>query len=125
MRKSKIIIKLATMAYAKEFYGDQYTKSFKGGIALLKGKVIGVAGLSFEKDSMMLFSDMKDEMRPYKRDIVKAIRILGKMIKNVRYPIFAVANNKESLSEKILNKLGFTFSGHMNPEGSKIFRRSP
>ena len=124
MRRSKLIIKFASMAHAKEFYGDQYTKSFRGGVALLKGKVVGIAGLSFENEQMMLFSDMKDEMRPYKRDIVKAIRIIGKMVEKALCPIVAVADNKESLSEKILTKLGFTFRGHMNPDGSKIFWRS-
>ncbi len=125
MRRSNLIIKFASIAHTKEFYGDQYTKSFKGYVALLGKKVVGIAGLSFENEKMMLFSDMKEEMRPYKRDIVKAVRMLGKMVNEAKYPIVAVVNNKESLSEKILTKLGFTFSGYTNPDGSKIFRRFP
>ncbi len=125
MRKSKIIFKPATMAYAKEFYGDQYTKSFKGYVALLDGKAIGVGGISFQNETMVLFSDIKKKMRPFKRDIVRGVYILGGMVKDVRYPIFAVADKKELAAERLLTKLGFVFSGHLNPDGSKIFRRFP
>ena len=124
MKKSKIIIEPATMEYAKEFYGDQYTKSFKGYAALLDGKVVGIGGISFEGKARALFSDMKKEMRPFKRDIVKGVRILGEMVKNARYPIFAVADNKEPASEKLLTKLGFVPNGDVVPTG-KIFWRFP
>jgi len=125
MRKSKITIKPATMAYAKEFYGDQYTKSFKGHVALLNGKVVGVGGLSFENETMMLFSDMKEEMRPFKRDIVMGIHILNEMVEKTNCPIVAVASKKEKMSERLLAKLGFNPSGSSNPDGSKIFWRFP
>jgi hypothetical protein len=125
MRKSRITFKPATMAHAREFYGDQYTKSFKGYAALLDGKVVGIAGISFEDETMVLFSDMKKEMRPFKRDIVRAIWVLGDMVENARYPIVAVVDKKEPAAEKILTKLGFTHSGHLNPDGSKMFRRFP
>ena len=124
MKKPEIIIKPATMAYAKEFYGDQYAKSFKGYVALLKGKVVGIGGLSFENEMMMLFSDMKDEFRPFKKDIWKAIRILGKMVEKTKYPVVAVASNKEKNSEWLLTKLGFNPSGQSTPSG-KIFWRFP
>jgi len=125
MKKSEIIIKPATKAYAKEFYGDTYTKSFKGYVSLLGGKVVGVAGISFEKETMVLFSDIKKEFRPFKRDIVKGIRMLGKMVDKLRYPVIAVADKKEPAAEKLLTRLGFTPSGYMNHDGSKIFRRFP
>lgn len=125
MKKFKTIIKPATRAYAKEFYGKQYAKSFKGYVALLNGKVVGMGGISFEGKTMVLFSDMSKEMRPLKRDIMRAVYVLYEMVKSARYPIFAVANKEELFAERLLTKLGFVFSGHLVPDGSKIFRRYP
>ena len=124
MKKSEITIKPATMEYAKEFYGDQYTKSFKGYVALLNDKVVGIGGLSFENETMLLFSDMKEVMRPFKDDIWKAIGLLGEMVEKTNYPIVAVASKKEKASEWLLTKLGFASSGHSTPDG-KIFWRFP
>lgn len=125
MKKSKITIEPATMAYAKEFYGDQCNKSFRGYVALLGGKVIGVGGLSFENETMMLFSDIKEELRPFKRDIVRGFHILERMVAKTNYPIVAVADKKEKLSERILTRIGFTPSGNENQDGSKIYWRVP
>jgi len=125
MRKPKITFRPATIEYAKEFYGDTFTKSFRGYVALLGDKVVGVGGIGCERDVRILFSDIGKEMRPFKRDIAKAIRILEGMVKSLRYPILAIADKKEPASEMLLTKLGFTPSGLANPEGSKIFRRFP
>jgi len=125
MRKSKIIIEPATREHVKEFYGDKYTKSFKGHVALLDGKIVGIAGLGFEKDQMLLFSEITEEMRPFKKDIVKAVYMLDRMVKEAKYPIVAIANKKEAMSEKLLVKLGFISTGCLASDGSKIFRRVP
>lgn len=122
--KPKITFEPATIEHAKEFYGDQPTKSFKGYVALLNGKVVGIGGLSFEKGTMMLFSDMKDELRPFKADIWKGIGILDEMVKKTKYPVYAVASNKEKRSEELLSNLGFIQSGQSVPEG-KIYWRAP
>ena len=123
MRKSDIIIKYATQDHAKEFYGEN-RKTFKGYAALLNGNVVGIGGLCFEKDKMVLFSDMKKEMRPYKKTIVKCIKILGKMVEQTKYPVVAIADKNEKMSERILIKLGFEPSGETVPLG-KVFWRFP
>lgn len=125
MKKSKVKIEPATMAHAKEFYGDRYTKSFKGYVALIDDTVVGIGGLSFEHETMMLFSDMKEELRPFKRDIVKSMHTLKDMVDKTNYPIVAVADKREALSEKILGRLGFAPSGRFVSDGSKIFWRFP
>ena len=125
MRKSKIIIKPATIVDVKEFYGGRHTKSFRGIAAVLDGKVVGIAGISFDTCAMVLFSDIKKEMRSFKRDIVKVIPLLDKMVKGVGYPVAAVANKKEPLAERLLIKLGFISSGRFTLDGSKIFWRFP
>ena len=73
---------------------------------------------------MMLFSDIKDEIRPFKDDIWKGIDILDGMIKKTNYPIVAIASSKEKNSEMLLTKLGFNPTGNSTPDG-KIFWRFP
>ncbi len=124
MKKSKVIFKSATTAHAKEFYGDKYTKSFKGSVAILDGKVVGIGGLSYEHGTMVLFSDMKEELRPFKKDIWKAFDMLGEIVEKANFPIVAIASNKEKNSEWLLTKLGFSPNGEATPDG-KIFWRFP
>ncbi|MCK5149102.1 hypothetical protein KAR48_20265 [bacterium] len=124
MKKSKITFEPATTAHAKKFYGDKCAKSFKGHVAMLDGKVVGIGGLSYEQGRMVLFSDMKEEFRPFKKDIWKAIDILGEMVEKTNCPVVAVANNKEKNAEFLLTKLGFTPNGESTPDG-KIFWRFP
>lgn len=129
MKKSKkqpeITIEPATKAHAKEFYGDQPTKSFKGYAVSFMGNVVGMAGLSFENNAMMLFSDMKEVLRPFKKDIWKVYDLLDEMVKKSKYPVVAVADQTEQAAERLLTKLGFSPSGHLTPDGSKIFWRFP
>ena len=122
MKKSKIKIEVATIDHAKEFYGKLPKSNFKGYAALLNKKVVGIGGLSFEKDAVLLFSDMKDEMRPFKKDIWKGIGILGDLVKKTNYPIVAIASNKEKNSEWLLTELGFKPNGQSTPDGNVFWR---
>jgi len=124
MRNLKI--KPATMAYAKEFYGNKFGKSFKGHVALLNNEVVGVAGLTkLEDGTMLLFSDMKEKLRPLKRDIVMSILVIKEMVEKINYPIVSVASKKEKAAKRILERLGFIPSGNSTPDGSEIYWRIP
>lgn len=123
MKKSKVKIVPASIDHVKEFY-ERPTKSFRGYSAILDGKVVGIGGVSFEKEMMILFSDIKDELRPFKDDIWEGIRLLGELVEEVKYPIVAIASNKEKASEWLLTKLGFSPSGQSTPDG-KVFWRLP
>ena len=122
MKKDKIIFKQATKEYAENFYGDKPAKSFRGYVAILGDKVVGIGGVTVYNSNMMLFSEMKDEMRPFKRDIVKSIRILKEFISNYKYPIMAIASNTEPISEKILTTMGFEKTSYTTLDGP-VYRR--
>lgn len=122
MRKSKIEFKKATPEYAREYYGKRPVKTFKGYVALLNDKVVGIGGVSFEKGNMMAFSEMKDEMRPFRRDIAKAARLLEGFIDSLPYPVFAFACPKEPTAKKLLQKLGFIPTGQETEHGSIFVR---
>jgi hypothetical protein len=122
MKKSDVIIDYATIKDAREFFGDDWSQTFKGFSASLNGEVIGVAGIKIEKKRLILFSDMKDKARKYKKDIVKMINKINYLVKSIKSPIMAISDCNEVLSEKILTKLGFRFFGQYSEDG-KVFWR--
>jgi len=107
----------ATREDAIEFFGEQPPYSFKGFVAVEGDKVIGIGGLSFSQGRVTAFSDMKPEMRKYRREMVKTCRRIVEMIKQERRPVFAVAYNKEPTSLKLLVNLGFKPIGMRTDDG--------
>ena len=124
MKKYKVIIENATLEHAKKFYGDEPRKSFRGYSALIDGMVVGMGGLAYESGKIVLFSDMKEELRPFKKTILKSVYILKDMVEKTRHPIVAIASNKEKYSERLLTMLGFSPSGKEVSEG-KVYWRFP
>jgi hypothetical protein len=112
----------STKEHVAVFFNETLRQSFKGITAILDGKVIGIAGLKFDGKRIVLFSDIRDDVRQYKRDIVKVIYMLYGIIKEARYPILALANPNEYLSERILIKMGFKYSGYETPDGKAFWR---
>lgn len=123
MKNPKITIEPATKERVIELYGES-PKSFKGYVVVLDNKAVGIWGLSYEGEKMLLFSDLKDELRPYKDEIWKAIALVTKMVEKTKFPIVAVANKHEKNSERLLASMGFVPNGQSVPDG-KIYWRTP
>ena len=124
MKKHSIKFEKATKELVKEYYGSTAPVSFKGYVATLNGKVVGVGGISKLGNLRVLFSEFKEDMRPYKRDIARAIRVLEQEVSKMKMPIFAVANKAEPSSKMLLEKLGFEPTGNENENGP-IYVRMP
>lgn len=121
MTKPEITFVPATPELAREYYGGPPPFSFKGYVALLDGKPVGIGGVFFHGHPVA-FSEMKDEMRPRTKDKARAVRVLEKLIKTYRSPVFAVA--AEPTSVPLLTKLGFTLTGRQEPAGP-VMQRAP
>lgn len=124
MKQANIEFHPATKEHVREFYGENTRKSFRGYVAIMEGKVVAVGGISNEGGNKLLFSDLSEDMRPFKKDIVRAIRVLRDMVGNIKTPIYAIAHNTEALSEKLLFSFGFLPTGE-NTLSGKVFRREP
>lgn len=111
----------ATPALARAYYGGPPPYSFKGYVALLDGKPIGIGGI-FYNGHPVAFSEMKDEMRPRRKDKARAVRVLEQLIKAQKSPVFAVA--VEPTSVPLLTKLGFALTGREEPAGP-VMQRMP
>lgn len=112
----------ATAAYAEEYYGRQPPFTFRGYVALMDDKPVGVGGVFLHGHTPIAFSEMKEEMRPRLKDKARAARRLEEFIKGYRVPVYAVAS--EPTSVPLLTKFGFTLTGQNAPNGP-VMRRDP
>jgi len=117
---TKCKLRTATAKDAFNFYGKPPTNSFKGIVAVEGDKVIGIGGLFYTKSGLVAFSDMKPEMRQYKKAMVKGCRMIMNMVKNAEVPVYAVANNMEPTAKNLLERLGFVNTGVGNELGETL-----
>ncbi len=121
MTADKVTFVPATPELTRAYYGVPPPYSFKGYVALLDGKPIGIGGVFFHGHPVA-FSEMKDEMRPRLKDKARAVRVLERLIESYRCPVFAVA--VEPTSVPLLTKLGFTLTGRQEAAGP-VMQRVP
>ena len=122
MTRSDLRFERATAETAREYYGGEPPFSFKGYVAILDGRPIGIGGVYNLGHAPFAFSEMKDEMRPRLKDKARAVRLLEDLIATYKTPVFAVAG--EPTSDGLLRKLGFERTGQMAPSGP-VMVRSP
>lgn len=109
MTRSEVTFTEATSELARAYYDGPPPFSFKGYVALLDGKPVGIGGVFFSGGTPVAFSEMKDEMRPRTRDKARAVRVLERLINTYKCPVVAVA--AEPTSVPLLSKLGFVLTG--------------
>lgn len=121
MTADKVTFVPATPDLVREYYGGPPPYSFKGYVALLDGKPIGIGGVFFHGHPVA-FSEMKDEMRPRLKDKARAVRVLERLIESYRCPVFAVAAEPTSIA--LLTKLGFALTDQRAAAGP-VMQRVP
>ena len=120
---TKCKLKTATAKDAYNFYGHMPTNSFKGIVAIEGDKVIGIGGLFYTKAGVIVFSDMKPEMRQYKKVMVKGCRMIMDIVRKSETSVYAVANDKEPTAKDLLERLGFVGTGVRNELGETLVWR--
>jgi len=78
-------------------------------MAFLDGKPVGVLGVSYDGGQLLAFSEIRDELRPYKWFIYKTAWRFLQDVKRKGWPIQAVANKRERNSARLLKQLGFVY----------------
>lgn len=123
MQKADIEFVTATQKLAEEYFGGIPPYGFRGHIALLDGKPVGVGGLFMWEGVPIVFTQMKDEMRPHKKAIAKFVRLMVQFMDSLKMPVYATADKMESTSEKLLAKLGFVPTGIETEHGELLMRK--
>lgn len=119
---SSVQIRQATVQDAREFYGQDPVYSFRGYAAELNGDIVGLGGVYFEDGKPVVFSEIRDAMRPHKKAIAKATRMLMRMLDDLGRSAYAFACPTEPTSGYLLAKLGFKPTGMVGPYGDVLVR---
>ena len=119
---SRPVLRPATAKDAVAFYGKTPPFSFRGFVADLDGEVVGICGVYYEKHRPVAFSEMRDAMRPYKKEIAKACRMLMQLLNQLGGSVYAFACPTEPTSGYLLAKLGFKPTGMLGPHGDILVR---
>ena len=122
MTSSEPILRKATAADAQAFYGKPHPYTFIGYVAELDGEIIGIAGVFFDGGKRVAFSDLKPEVRKYRKFMVKTLKILAELFDSLGVPVYAVANQAEPTAPYLLIKLGFRPTGSFGPFGELMKR---
>lgn len=105
MSQTRPSLRPATRADYREFYGEDPVNTMRAYVAELDGKVVGIGGTMCVQDSVYVFSDMKDELRPFKVSIFKFAKKVDELLSGL--PGVCIANPNEPNSERLLRSLGF------------------
>ena len=110
-----IEIRQATEKDVRNYFdGVAPIRSMRAFAARLDGRVIGIGGVYFDGKNMVAFSDIKDEMKKYKKDIVRGARIIMDMIASRNIAVFAICADDRAV--QFVNHLGFDVVGE-TPDG--------
>jgi len=102
-------IEPATREDLKEFY-PKSIPSMRAIVGKKDGKVVGVSGYYIKNETVIVFSDMSEELRQeksFKRVMIKAYRIIISMIENTNLPVISVACESIPGSNILLEHMGF------------------
>jgi hypothetical protein len=116
------LIKFVPASYAlvREFYGKPPQFSMRGLVTLLNDKPVALMGVYMFNNQMIAFSEIKDELRPFKKAIARGVRLMMYFLHSLDFDIYAVASDKEMTAPKLLRKLGFEKTGEL-PNGQETF----
>ena len=102
----------ATPMTLREFYDDKICHTQRAYIVFEDGEPIAVFGIYLEKSRMVLFSDIRPDIRDkldeYKRVIVQCVRKTQQLIKNSAVPVSALADPEHEGSNTLLEHVGLT-----------------
>lgn len=111
----------ATPELIGAYYGKKPPHSLRGYVALLDGRPVGVAGIYYEDNRPVAFSDMLPELRAYRRVLVRGVRLVEQMMDRTALPVSAVINEGEPTAPDLLKRLGFVPAGEI-PAGKLMVR---
>ncbi len=119
---SDVVFRPATPADAEAYYGRPSGATFRGYVAVKDGEVVGIGGVSYDNGTRVAFSEFKDALRSDRRALVKGVKIVMDIVNQIRGPVYAVADDAEPTSTKLLAKLGWRPTGVVGPHGETLVR---
>lgn len=114
-------LRTATKEDVEQYFNGKPRFSMRGVVAVEDGTVIGVGGVYLAGKQVMVFVDMKDQMRKYPKLIVKA----GKMVLPIlnRYTVAtAMVKPEQEAAVRFAEHFGFEPTEEVNEYGRVYIR---
>ena len=112
----------ATAADIDRYYGDQPPpQTLRAVVLTLNDTPAAVIGVARQDQCSQLFSEYKPEFRPHLKSMstLRALKRVMQIVKESKLPVYALAEEQEPDSARILARLGFV------PENENVFRWQP
>lgn len=101
-------IRPATLADVHQFYaGALPAGTIRALAVVLGGDIQALMGIAYCGQSIQAFSELKPEVRTNRKVIAVAIRAMLRLLKSVKFPVVAVADESFPGSAALLRKCGF------------------
>lgn len=98
-------IRTANQKDVEAFYGKMPVFSMRGVVAVKDGEVLGLGGTYKYKGNTVVFCEMKESAKQYRKSILKAAKIVINNIKEKR--VFAFCDTGQQTAPAFLKHLGF------------------
>lgn len=107
----------ATADHLRQFFGDSPRQTVRAWAVLLDGKPVGLGGFAYGGDYITVFSDLRPEIRPYRKVILKAAQhVMREAVSRHQGAVMAIADPNEPTAPNFLKHLGFLWVG-TSPQG--------
>ena len=101
-------LRLANIGDIVELLGYRPAISMRAIVGIVDGKPLGVVGMYYKGDKLIVFSKIQPELRAYPFLIYKAAKMVMKIIDEAGVVAMAQADVSIPHSDKLLEYLGFT-----------------
>ena len=97
----------ATRELLLQYYGEPPPRTSRGFVAIKDGRVLGVAGFYIFDARLIVFVDISEELKKDKRAVIKGIRKVMKLVKEIQLPVYAMCDESIDKSANLLKHVGF------------------
>lgn len=120
MTRPSVTFHEATPDRVEAYLGQRPAFTFRGHVAMIDDRVVGLGGISYVAGMPWAFSQMADELRARRKDVARCVRFLERYLGTHKGSLFAVAC--EPTSPGLLRRLGFVATGQTLAEGPVMVR---
>lgn len=105
----RLISRPATAGDIRAFYGDRPHPTLKAIVVAQGPEILGVIGLAREATRAKFFSEIREDLRPRLKRMISLRTIWAAMelVRQSKLPVFAIAQEDEPDSHRVLKRLGF------------------
>lgn len=101
--------RFATAADIQSYYGSRPHPTMRAVVLTLNDEPVAVIGVARHESYAQFFSEYRPEFRPHLRSVptLRAIKRAMSIVKESRLTVYAIAEEEEPDSVRILGRLGF------------------